>query len=74
MFFILQTLVFGLNVLKYGYTKVDHVKNTLSSLQSKWRPKITTIMEAKDLDNLALEKLTSSLKNHEIELVEDEPK
>jgi hypothetical protein len=49
------------------------VKKILRSLPAKWRPKVTAIQEAKDLDTLSLEGLISSLMSHEIELASDEP-
>jgi len=38
-----------------------------------WRPKVTAIEEAKDLNTLSVEDLVSSLKVHEIGLNEHEP-
>jgi len=62
-----QTLVYGLQVLKKSYVASDHVNKILRSLPAKWRPKVTTIEEAKDLNTLSVEDLISSLKCHEIE-------
>ena len=59
-----QTLVFGLQVLKKSYAATDHIKKILKSLPAKFRPKVTTIEEAKDLDKLSLENLIKSLKIH----------
>ena len=53
-----QTLVSGLQILR--------------SLPAKWRPKVTAIEEAKDLNTLSVEDLISSLKCHEIGLNEHE--
>src|SRR4030042_4304965 len=66
MFTRFQTLVSGLQVLKKSYTTPDHVKKILRSLPAKWRPKVTAIEEARDLNNLSLENLISSLKCHEL--------
>ena len=44
----------------------------LRSLPARWRPKVTTIKEAKDLNTLSVEDLVSSLKDHEISLNEHE--
>src|SRR4030067_1028231 len=66
MFSRFQTLVSGLQVLKKSYTTADHVKKILRSLPAKWRPKVTTIEEARDLNALSLENLISSLKYHEL--------
>jgi hypothetical protein len=49
------------------------VNKILRSLPARWRPKITAIEEAKDLNTLSVEDLISSLKCHEIGLNEQEP-
>ena len=72
MFSRFQTLVSGLQVLKKSYTTADHVKKILRSLPAKWRPKVTTIEEARDLNVLSLENLISSLKCHELGFPEAE--
>jgi len=51
----------------------DHVSKILRSLPARWRPKVTTIEKAKDLNTLSVEDLVSSLKVHEISLNEHEP-
>src|SRR4030065_708148 len=66
MFSRFQILVYGLQVLKKSYTTPNHVKKILRSLPAKWRPKVTAIEEARDLNNLSLENLISSLKCHEL--------
>jgi len=68
-----QTLVFGLQILKKSYVASDHVSKILKSLPARWRPKVTAIEEAKDLNTLSVEDLVSSLKVHEISLNEHEP-
>jgi len=68
-----QTLVYGLQILKKSYVASDHVNKILRSLPTKWRPKVTAIEEAKDLNTLSVEDLISSLKCHEIGLNEHEP-
>jgi len=68
-----QTLVSGLQILKKSYVAFDHVSKILRSLPARWRPKVTTIEEAKDLNTLSVEDLVSSLKVHEIVLNEHEP-
>jgi len=68
-----QTLVSGLQILKKSYVASDHVNKILRSLPVKWRPKVTAIEEAKDLNTLSVEDLISSLKCHEIGLNEHEP-
>jgi len=73
MYSRLQTLVYGLQILKKSYVASDHVSKILRSLPTRWRPKVTTIEEAKDLNTLSVEDLVSSLKVHEIGLNEHEP-
>jgi len=67
-----QTLVSGLQILKKSYVASDHVNKILRSLPAKWRPKVTAIEEAKDLNTLSVEDLISSLKYHDIGLNEHE--
>ena len=59
-----QTLVSGLQILKKSYVASDHVSKILKSLPTRWRPKVTAIEEAKDLNTLSVEDLVSSLKVH----------
>ena len=68
-----QTIVSGLQILKKIYVASDHVSKILRSLSARWRPKVTAIDKAKDLNTLSVEDLVSSLKVHEISLNEDEP-
>src|ERR1044072_2032096 len=73
MFSRFQMLVAGLRVLDKGHSNADHVKKILRSLPAKWRPMVTALKMAKDLNKISLEELISSLRSHEIELQEDEP-
>ena len=56
-----------------SYTMSDHVKNILRSLPVRYRPKVTTIQEANDLNTLSLKSLISNLQSHEMEFNGDEP-
>jgi len=67
-----QTLVSRLQILKKSYVASDHVIRILRSLPARWRPKVTAIEEAKDLNTLSVEDFISSLKCHEIGLNEQE--
>jgi len=67
-----QTLVSGLQILKKSYVASDHVSKILKSLPARWRPKVTAIEEAKDLNTLSGKDLVSSLKVHELSLNEHE--
>ena len=73
MFSRFQTLVVGLQVLNKGYSILDHVKKIIRSLPVKWRPMVTTLKLEKDLNNMRLKELISSLRSHEIELDQDKP-
>src|ERR1044072_1935378 len=74
MFSRFQMLVAGLRVLDKGYSTSDHVKKIIRSLPTKWRPMVTALKVAKDLNSISLEELISFLRSHEIELQEDEPR
>src|ERR1044072_3662146 len=74
MFSRFQMLVTRLRVLDKGYSTGDHVKKIIRSLPAKWRPMVTALKMAKDLNKISLEELISSLRSHEIELQEDEPR
>jgi len=67
-----QTIVSGLQILKKSYVASDHVSKILRSLPVRWRPKVTAIEEAKDLNTLSVKDLVSSLKVHEISRNEHE--
>lgn len=58
-------IVNELNALGERYTTHQKIKKILRSLPKIWRPKSTIIQEAKDLKNLAMDKLIGSLKVHE---------
>src|SRR3954467_10585382 len=73
MFSRFQTLIAGLRVLNKGYTKADHVKKIIRSLQRRWGPMVTAFKVAKNLDDVSLEELISVLRSHEIELDGNEP-
>lgn len=66
-------LVAGLKVMEKEYSITDHVKKIIRSLPKKWRLMVTAFKMAKDLNNISLEELVSSLRSHEFELDEDEP-
>jgi len=68
-----QTLVSGLQILKKIYVASDHVSKILGSLPARWKPRVTAIEEAKDLNTLSVENHVSSLKVNEISLNEHEP-
>jgi len=49
------------------------VSKILRSLSARWRPKVTAIEEAKDLNTLSVEDLVRFLKVHAMSLNEHEP-
>ncbi|WRX34116.1 zinc finger protein [Theobroma cacao] len=48
------------------------VKRLLRCLPKSWKPKVTTIREAKDLNIITLDEICGSLLTHELELKEEE--
>ena len=73
MFSRFQMLLAGLKVLDKSYTTINHAKKIIRSLPKKWRPMVTTLKLSKDMNNISLEELISSLRSQEIELEEDKP-
>ncbi|XP_058722986.1 uncharacterized protein LOC131594802 [Vicia villosa] len=73
MFSRIQTLTAGLRVLDKGYTKADHVKKIIRSLPRRWGPMVTAFKISKNLNEVSLEELISTLRSHEIELDANEP-
>ncbi|GKC04431.1 UBN2 domain-containing protein [Tanacetum coccineum] len=49
----------------------NHVRKFLRALPTKWRPKVTTIEESKDLSTLPLDELIGNLKFYEVVLKKD---
>lgn len=72
MFSRFQVFVSGFQVLNKSYTTVDHIKKILRSLPFIFKPKVTVIQEAKDLNSLSLECLIRNLQIHELKLNKDE--
>ncbi|XP_043714735.1 uncharacterized protein LOC122663095 [Telopea speciosissima] len=54
------------------YTKSENMRKILRSLLSKWRLKVTTIKESKNLNMVNMDELMGSLLTHEVELNEDD--
>ncbi|GJR87963.1 hypothetical protein Tco_0211974 [Tanacetum coccineum] len=51
-----------LKALDEGYSSKNYVRKFLRALHSKWRAKVTTIEESKDLTSLSLDELIGNLK------------
>lgn len=63
-----QFLVSGLQVLNKSYITYDHVKKIMMSLPVRYKPKVTSIQEAKELNIISIESLIRNIQSHEIEL------
>ncbi|GJS08874.1 hypothetical protein Tco_0365670 [Tanacetum coccineum] len=66
-----NTIITSLNVLDEGYSSKNYVKKFLRALHPKWRAKVTTIEESKDLISLSLDELIGNLKVHEMIIKKD---
>jgi len=55
------------------YSPCDRIRKILRCLPSMWRPMVTAITQAKDLNTLVLEDLIGTLRAHEVLLQEDKP-
>lgn len=55
-----QIFVSVLQVLSKSYTTSDHVNKILRSILFRYKPKVTAIQEAKDLNNINLESMISN--------------
>ena len=54
MFSRFQILVVGLKVMDKGYSTADHVKKIIRSLPKHWRPMVTALKLANDLNKISL--------------------
>ncbi|GJT27531.1 hypothetical protein Tco_0907806 [Tanacetum coccineum] len=66
-----NTIVNSLKSLDKDYSNKNHVRKFLRALSLRWRPKVTTIEETKDLAELPLDKLIGNLKVYEMVLRND---
>ncbi|GKF42655.1 hypothetical protein Tco_0125997, partial [Tanacetum coccineum] len=57
-----NTIITSLKALDEGYSSKDYVRKFLRVLRPKWRAKVTTIKESKDLTSLSLDELIGNLK------------
>ncbi|GKD40062.1 hypothetical protein Tco_1260269 [Tanacetum coccineum] len=60
-----------IDLLTQEYKNKNHVRKSLRALPLKWRAKVTTIEEAKDLATLPLNELIGNLKVYEMILASD---
>ncbi|GKF48305.1 zf-CCHC domain-containing protein, partial [Tanacetum coccineum] len=61
-----NTIITSLKALDEGFSSKNYVGKFLMALHPKWRAKVTTIEESKDLSSLALDELIDILKVHEV--------
>nr|GEW44442.1 retrovirus-related Pol polyprotein from transposon TNT 1-94 [Tanacetum cinerariifolium] len=57
-----NTIITILKALDEGYSSKNYVRKFLRALHPKWRAKVTTIEESKDLTSLSLDELIGNLK------------
>ncbi|GJT03405.1 zf-CCHC domain-containing protein [Tanacetum coccineum] len=70
-FAIFNTIITSLKALDEGYSSKNCVRKLCRALHPKWRAKITTIKESKDLTSLSLDELIVNLKVHEMIIKKD---
>ncbi|GJY82205.1 hypothetical protein Tco_0494956 [Tanacetum coccineum] len=66
-----NTIITSLKPLDEGFSSKNYVRNFLTALYPKWRAKVTTIEELKDLSSLALDELIGNLKVLEVVMKKD---
>nr|GEW22322.1 copia protein [Tanacetum cinerariifolium] len=66
-----NAIITSLKALDEGFSSKNYVRKFLRALHSKWREKVTTIEESKDLSPLALVELIGNLKVHEVVMEKD---
>ncbi|GJR00790.1 zf-CCHC domain-containing protein [Tanacetum coccineum] len=66
-----NTIITSLKALDERFTSKNYVRMFLGALHPKWRAKVTTIEELKDLSSLALHELIDNLKVHEVVMEKD---
>ncbi|GJZ01901.1 hypothetical protein Tco_0519862 [Tanacetum coccineum] len=66
-----NTIITSLKALDEGYSSKNYVRKFLRALHPKWRAKVTTIEESKDLTSLSLDELIGNLKVYEVIIKKD---
>nr|GEX19097.1 UBN2 domain-containing protein [Tanacetum cinerariifolium] len=61
-----NTIITSLKVLDECFSSKNYVRKFLKALHLKWRAKVTTIEESKDLTSLSLDELIGNLKVYEV--------
>nr|GEX74308.1 hypothetical protein [Tanacetum cinerariifolium] len=66
-----DTIITSLKALDEGYSSKNYVRKFLRAIHPKWRAKVMTIEESKDLTSLSLDELTRNLKVQEMIIKKD---
>ncbi|GJY02874.1 retrovirus-related pol polyprotein from transposon TNT 1-94 [Tanacetum coccineum] len=66
-----NTIITSLKALDEGYSSKNYVRKFLRALHLKWRAKVTTIEESKDLTSLSLDELIGNLKVYKMIIKKD---
>ncbi|GJS41985.1 retrovirus-related pol polyprotein from transposon TNT 1-94 [Tanacetum coccineum] len=66
-----NTIITSLKALDEGYSSKNYVRKFLKALHPKWRAKVMTIEESKDLTSLSLDELIGNLKVDEMIIKKD---
>ncbi|GJW30602.1 zf-CCHC domain-containing protein [Tanacetum coccineum] len=66
-----NTIIASLKAFDEGYSSKNYVRKFLRALHPKWREKVTTIEESKDLTSLSLDELIENLKVYEMIIKKD---
>nr|GEY21449.1 putative reverse transcriptase domain-containing protein [Tanacetum cinerariifolium] len=66
-----NTITTSLKTLDEGYSSKNYVRKFLMTLHPKWRAKVTTIAESKDLTLLSLDELIGNIKVYEMIIKKD---
>nr|GEV37247.1 retrovirus-related Pol polyprotein from transposon TNT 1-94 [Tanacetum cinerariifolium] len=65
------SIITSLKALDEGYSSKNYVRKFLRALHPKWRAKVTSIKESKDLTSISLDELIGNLKVHKITIKKD---
>ncbi|GJT52654.1 hypothetical protein Tco_0978811 [Tanacetum coccineum] len=66
-----NTIITSLKTLDEGFSRKHYVRKFLRALHPKWRAKVTSIEESKDLTSLSLDELIGNLKVYEVIIKND---
>nr|GEZ60463.1 DUF4219 domain-containing protein/UBN2 domain-containing protein [Tanacetum cinerariifolium] len=66
-----NTIITSLKALDEGFSSKKYVRKFFRALHPKWRTKVTTIEESKDLTSLSLDELIRNLKVYEVIIKKD---